>query len=216
MGLFKKRKRRSTRKAEKQALKHKAKVEAKQSVRKAAKLDRKRFKAEKKSTKKIEKAQISALKAQEKASEKQAEKAAKDPFSPGQVKKYLGVARVLAPVLAPVVYRGATMVRGQIDAKRAQRFGVGVDELGKYTGHGAKLTARIANAENSTAELIGKRSDSETQAFAEATRGRLTDLHSAASAAEQMPTTRRKAAHQAIGKELDGIEADLLARRGVR
>jgi hypothetical protein len=31
-----------------------------------------------------------------------------------------------------------------------------------------------------------------------------------------MPQARRKAAHQAISSELDGVEADLLARLGVR
>ncbi|KAA0024784.1 DUF6474 family protein [Antrihabitans cavernicola] len=213
MGLFKKSKRRSTRKAEAKALKHKAKVEAKLGH----KSERKRVKSANKVEKKVSKAQISSLKAQEKAANVAAEKAARDRLSVGQVKKYLGVARVLAPVLAPVAYRGATYVRGQVDNRRARQLGVGVEQLGDFTGHGARLTARIANAENSTAQILAKNAGhGETNDFGNATHQRLTDLSTAVQAAEQMPTPRRRAAHQAISNELAGIEADLLARLGVR
>ncbi|MBJ8339828.1 hypothetical protein JGU71_13110 [Antrihabitans sp. YC3-6] len=213
MGLFTKRKRRSTRKAEAKALKHKAKIEAKLGAR----TDRKRLRADKRSQKKIEKAQVSAFKAQEKVAEKQAAKLEKDPFSVASVKKYLGVARVLAPVLAPLAYRGATFARGQLEARRAQQLGVGVEQLGQFTGHGAKLSARIASAETSLTEISALHAkDAETGKFIEATRERLTDLAPAIHAAELMPAPRRRAAHLAISNELSGIEADLLARLGVR
>jgi Family of unknown function (DUF6474) len=213
MGLFKKRKSRATRKAEAKALKEKAKLEAKLG----AKNERKRNKAEARSQRKLEKAQISALKAEEKANIKLAEKAARDPFSVASVRKYLGVARVLIPVLTPLIYRAATYVRGQIDTRRAEKLGVGVEELGEYSGHGAKLSARIVNAESSTDRLIEKHGDdAETKKFAAATRERLTDLDTAVRTAELMPAPRRRSAHQAISGELAGIEADLLTRLGVR
>lgn len=213
MGLFKKRKRRSTRKAEEKALKHRAKLEAKST----AKTDRKRLRADKRSNRKVEKAQISAFKAQEKAAEKVAARAERDPFSVKEVTKYLGVARVLTPVLAPIVYRGVTFAREQIDNRRAAQLGVGVEQLGDFSGHGAKLGARVANAENALADAVARKSgDAETEKFAEATRGRLGDLSTAIHAAEQMPPARRRSAHQAISSELAGIEADLLARLGVR
>ena len=212
MGLFKKSKRRSTRKAEAKALKHKAKVEAKLG----SKTDRKRLRAETREQRKIGKAQIAALKSEVKVNEKLAEKAARDPFSVASVKKYLGVARVLAPVLAPIAYRGATFARGKLDSRRAQQLGVGVEQLGQFSGHGAKLSARIANAEGSVSEISAKSSNAETGKFAQATRDRLTDLTTAIHAAEQLPPPRRRAAHLAISKELEGIEADLLARLGVR
>jgi hypothetical protein len=212
MGLLKKRKSRATRKAEAKALKHKAGVEAKLKARNERRRDKAAFKsarkleaAELKSQKKIEKAQIATLKAQEKA-------AAQKGFTVASVRKYLGVARLLTPVLLPIVYRAATVVRGQIDARRADRMGVGIDQLANYTGHGAKLSARIAGA-----EILGQKpDDAETQKFAGAIRERLGDLNTAVRAAEQMPQARRKAAHQAISSELDGVEADLLARLGVR
>lgn len=228
MGLFTRRKRRATRKAEATALKHKAKLEAKLGAKNQYKSDRRTAKSQEKLAKKlaksqakldkelvksqakVEKEQIATLKAQKKAAENQGLTAAK-------IRRYLGVARLLVPVLAPLVYQAATAVRGQLDVRRAQKLGVGVEQLGEFTGHGARLSARIAAAEQSvtkTEELHSK--DAETKKFAEAIRGRLTDLTAAVSAAEQMPTARRKAAHTAIGSELDGIEADLLARLGVR
>ncbi|WP_424809314.1 DUF6474 family protein [Rhodococcus sp. 27YEA15] len=217
MGLFKKRKSRATRKAEAKALKHKATVEAKLNAKSKRKLDKASTKSLKKlekvelgSKQKIEKAQIATLRAQEKA-------AANQGLTVAKVRKYLGVARLLAPVLLPIAYRAATMVRAQLDTSRAQKMGVTVDQLGDFTGHGAKLSARIAGAESSTTELLGKKSgDAETQRFATAIRERLSDLSTAVHAAEQMPQARRKAAHQAISSELDGVEADLLVRLGVR
>ncbi|QYB01288.1 hypothetical protein I1A62_29010 [Rhodococcus sp. USK10] len=217
MGLLKKRKSRATRKAEAKALRHKAGVEAKLSARnerkrdkQAAKAGRKLEAAELKSLKKVEKAQIAALKAEEKA-------AAQKGFTVASVRKYLGVARLLTPVLLPIAYRAATVVRGQIDARRADRMGIDVDQLANFTGHGAKLSARIAGAESTTTEILAQKpDDAETQKFAAAIRDRLSDLNTAVRAAEQMPQARRKAAHHAISSELDGVEADLLARLGVR
>ena len=217
MGLLKKRKSRATRKAEAKALKHKAGVEAKLSAKNERKRDkqaasagRKLAAAELKSLKTVEKAQIAALTAEAKA-------AAQRGFTVAAVRKYLGVARLLTPVLLPIAYRAATVVRGQIDARRADRMGVDIDQLANFTGHGAKLSARIAGAESSTTEILGQKpDDAETQQFAAAIRDRLGDLSTAVRAAEQMPQARRKAAHHAISSELDGVEADLLARLGVR
>ncbi len=209
MGLFTKRKRRATRKAEAKALKHKAKLEAKLGAKNA----RKKLRSDSKAQKKVDKAQIAALKAQEKAAVKAAEKG----LTVTQLRRYLGVARLLAPVVVPIAYRGATALRGQIDNQRAQRMGIAVDQLGEYTGHGAKLSARIAGAENSVDEIVIRHpGDAETQQFATAIRARLGDLGTAVHAAEQMPPARRKQAHHAISAELDGVEADILARLGVR
>ncbi len=210
MGLFKKRKRRATRKAEAKALKHKAKLEAKLG----AKNDRKKHRSYAKAQKKVDKAQISALKAQEKAAAKAAEKG----LTVAQLRRYMGVARLLAPVVVPLA-----LPRRHARAARSARrpacpaHGIAVDQLGEYTGHGAKLSARIAGAEKSVAEIVGRHpGDAEAQQFATAIRARLTDLETAVHASEQMPPARRKQAHHAISSELDGVEADILARLGVR
>lgn len=227
MGLFK-RKRRVTRKAEAKALKHKAKLEAKLGAKNRFKNDRRAAKAQEKLSKKlaksqtkfekelvksqskVEKEQLATLKAQKKAAQNQGLNAAK-------IRRYLGVARILAPVLVPIVYQGVTAVRGQLDARRAQNLGVAVESLGEFTGHGARLSARIAGAEQSLVKIETLHpQDAETKKFASAIRARLTDLAAAVQTAEQMPAGRRKSAHSAISNELDGIEADLLARLGVR
>jgi hypothetical protein len=214
MGLFTKRKRRPSRRAEAKALKHKAAIEA----RLAAKNDRKARRAEARTQRKVAKAQIAAFQAEEKAALKAAAKAERDPFSAGQVKKYLGVARVLIPVLAPLAYRGATFVRGQLDTRRAQQLGVGVDQLGDFTGHGAKLQARITNAEAALLKIGAEngKDKGETQKFVAATKDRLGSLTAAVHTADQMPANRRRSVHTSISHELSGIESDILARLGVR
>ncbi|WP_454194448.1 DUF6474 family protein [Nocardia sp. Marseille-Q1738] len=214
MGLFTKRKRRPSRRAEAKALKHKAVIEAKL----AAKNDRKARRAEARTQRKVAKAQIAALQAEEKAALKVAAKAERDPFSASQVKKYLGVARVLIPVLAPLAYRGATFLRGRLDTRRAQQLGIGIDQLGDFSGHGGKLQARIANAE-AALEKVGAqdgKDKGETQKFTAATKDRLGSLTAAVRTSDQMPAHRRRAVHASIAHELSGIEADILARLGVR
>ncbi|MEU6833448.1 DUF6474 family protein [Nocardia beijingensis] len=214
MGLFTKRKRRPSRRAEAKALKHKAAMEAKL----VAKNDRKARRAEARTQRKVAKAQIAAFQAEEKAALKVAAKAERDPFSAGQVKKYLGVARVLIPVLAPLAYRGATFLRGQLDTRRAQQLGVGIDQLGDFTGHGAKLQARITNAEAALAKIGSQngKDKGETQKFVAATKDRLGSLTAAVHTSDQMPANRRRSVHASISHELSGIESDILARLGVR
>ncbi|MFC9893187.1 DUF6474 family protein [Nocardia sp. NPDC127579] len=205
MGLFTKRKRRPSRRAEAKALKHKAALEAKYG----AKITRRAQRAEARTQRQVAKAQIAAFQAEEKAAEKVAAKAERDPFSAAQVRKYLGVARILVPVLAPLAYRAATMVRGQLDARRAQQLGVGIDQLGDFSGHGAKLHARIANTEAALAKITDQGE------FSLATRDRLDSLGAAVRTAEQMPAPRRRAVHASIAHELTTIETDVLGRLGV-
>ncbi|WP_280420596.1 DUF6474 family protein [Nocardia carnea] len=213
MGLFTKRKRRPNRRAEAKALKHKAAMEAKLG----AKNERKRQRTEARAQRKVAKAQIATLQAEEKAALKAAARAERDPFSPGQVKKYIGVARVLVPVLAPLAYRGATYVRGRLDARRAKQLGVGVNQLGDYAGHGGRLQARITNTEAALDKIAngngGK--DKDTQQFLTSARSRLDALDSAVRTADQMPAARRRSVHASIATELSKIEADVLARLGV-
>ncbi|MCA2209913.1 DUF6474 family protein [Nocardia rosealba] len=223
MGLFSKRKRRPSRRAEAKALKHKAAVEAKLSAkneRKAAKAGerttRRALKAQTRTEAKVAKAQIAALQAEEKAAQKLAAKADRELFSAAQIRKYIGVARVLIPVLAPLAYRGATLVRGQLDARKAQQLGIGLDQLGEFSGHGARLQARITNTENALDKIAADSPDGDTKKFVEAARSRLTDLTVAVRTAEQMPAARRKAVHTSISTELSVLENDALARLGVR
>jgi hypothetical protein len=128
----------------------------------------------------------------------------------------LTVTRLLAPIVVPIAYRVAIGARGWLDERRADRVGVALGEVGKFSPHGARLSGRIAAAEQSVRMLAEKNSkDVETKQFVAAITGRLKDLSGAVTAAEGMPSARRRAAHAAIAAELDGIDADLLARLGV-
>lgn len=217
MGLFRKRKSRATRRAEARALKARAKLEA----RLAAKGEARRFKATQRADAKALDKQLKAQRDSDRVALKAAEtqlKAAKEGklLSPARIRRTLTVSRLLAPILVPVVYRAAMVARGLIDQRRADRLGVPLTQIGQYSGHGARLSARIAGAEKSLQMVRDRKpKDAETQRFAAAITERLSDLSTAVTAAENMPADRRRAAHAAVAEQLDGIDADLMARLGL-
>ncbi|WP_277225314.1 DUF6474 family protein, partial [Mycolicibacterium hassiacum] len=191
MSLFK-RKSRATRRAEARALKAKAKLEAKL----AAKNEARRIKSEQKAERKALKAQLKAQRDSDRAALKAAElqlKAAREGklLSPSRIRRVLTVARLLAPVIVPLAYRAAVTARGYIDQRRADRLGVPLSQIGQFSGHGAKLSARIAGAEQSLRLVADKNpKDAETKQFVAAITDRLADLSAAVTAAENMPTAR--------------------------
>ncbi|OBH01850.1 MULTISPECIES: DUF6474 family protein [unclassified Mycobacterium] len=217
MGLFRKRKSRATRRAEARAIKARAKLEAKL----AARNETRRYKAAQRAEAKALRAQIKAQRDSDRTALKVAEaelKAAREGkiFSPARIRRALTVSRLLAPVLTPVIYRGAVSARALIDQRRADRLGIPLAQIGQFSGHGAQLSARIAGAEKSLRAVQDKKpKDAETKQFVAAITERLTDLSAAVTAAENMPAARRRAAHAAISSQLDGIEADLMARLGL-
>jgi hypothetical protein len=216
MSLFK-RKTRATRRAEARAIKAKAKLEAKL----AAKNETRRIKSQHRTETKALKAQLRAQRDSDKAALKVAEtqlKAAREGklFSPGRIRRVLTVTRLLAPIVVPLFYRATIAARGFLDERRADRLGVPLSQLGQFSGHGAELSARIASAERSLRSVAEKKpKDAETKQFVAAITERLSDLSAAVTAAENMPTARRRDAHAAIAQQLDGINADLMARLGV-
>jgi Family of unknown function (DUF6474) len=216
MSLFK-RKTRATRRAEARAIKAKAKLEAKL----AAKNEVRRFKTQQKTETKALKAQLRAQRDTDKAALKVAEtqlKAAREGrlFSPTRIRRVLTVSRLLAPVVVPLVYRAAIAARGFLDERKADRLGVPLSQVGQFSGHGAQLSARIAGAEHSLRLVAEKKpKDAETKQFVAAITERLHDLSAAVTAAENMPISRRRTAHAAIAEQLDGIDADLMARLGL-
>ncbi len=217
MGLFRKRKSRATRRAEARAIKARAKLEARLS----AKNERRRIKSAQKAADKALAAQLKAQKDSDRVALKVAEtelKAAREGrlLSPTRIRRTLTVSRLLAPVLAPLIYRAAIAARGMIDQRRADQLGIPLAQIGQFSGHGARLSARVAGAEQSLRAVQEKKpKDPETRQFVAAISERLADLSAAITAAENMPTQRRRAAHAAISTQLDGIEGDLLARLGL-
>lgn len=217
MGLFRKRKSRATRRAEARALKARAKLEA----RLAAKGEAKRFKAAQRAEARALKAQLKSDRDRDRAALKAAEsqlKAAREGrlLSPARIRRTLVVSRMLAPIVVPLVYRAAMAVRGLIDEQRAGRLGVPLARVGEFSGNTARLAARVAGAEK-TLRLVADRKpkDAETRQFVAAITDRLSDLATAVTAIETMPADRRRAASAAISAQLDGIDADLMARLGL-
>ncbi|MGE5695838.1 MAG: DUF6474 family protein [Candidatus Sericytochromatia bacterium] len=217
MALLPKRKSRATRRAEARALKRRARLDA----RYAARNERRRIKSAERAADKALRAQIKAQRESDKAALKVAEtnlKSAREGkvLSPTRIRRTLTVTRLLAPIVVPVAYRVAVGARGWFDERRAERLGVPLTDLGQFSGYGARLSGRIAGAEQSVRQVAGKNpKDAETKQFVTAITDRLKDLSAAVTAAENMPPARRRGAHAAIAAELDGIEADLLARLGL-
>lgn len=217
MGLFKRRKSRATRRAEARAIKAKAKLEA----RLAAKNEARRIKSDAKRQAKSIKLSLKAQRESDKAAIKVAEaqlKAVREGklLSPTRLRRALTISRMLAPVVVPLAYRGAIAARGFVDERRADRLGVPLAQIGQFSGAGGALSARIGGAEQTLAQVAAKKpKDAETKQFVAAVTDRLRDLAAAVTAAENMPTPRRRAAHAAITDQLDGVDADLAARLGV-
>ncbi|NTY59887.1 DUF6474 family protein [Mycolicibacterium sphagni] len=216
MGLFK-RKSRATRRAEARAIKARAKADAKHSARN----ELRRIKSAERSENRAIKAQLKVARDADRTAVKVAEaqlKAAREGklLSPTRIRRALTVSRLLAPVVVPVVYRAAIAARGAIDERRADRLGVPLSQLGQFSGVGGQLSARVAGAENSLRQVAEKKpKDAETKQFVAAMTERLSALSVAVTAAENMPGPRRRDAHAAIAGQLDGVDADLMARLGV-
>jgi hypothetical protein len=217
MGLFGKRKTRATRRAEARAIKSKAKLEAKLS----AKNEARRFKAAQRHESKALREHVKSQRDSDQTALKIAEanlKAVREGklLSPTRIRRLLTVSRLLAPIVVPMVYRLAIAVRGLIDQRRADQLGVPLAQIGQFSGQGGRLSARVAGAEQSLRTVQDKKpKDEETKQFTAAISGRLTDLAAAVTAAENMPGARRRAAHAAISRQLDEIDADLMARLGL-
>jgi hypothetical protein len=217
MGLFRKRKSRATRRAEARAIKARAKLEA----RLAARNEARRIKGERQAAEKALQAQVKSQRESDRTALKVAEAGLKSAregkvLSPTRIRRMLTVSRLLAPILTPLIYRAAMAARAMIDQRRADQLGIPLAQIGQFSGHGAQLSARIAGAEKSLQMVQDRKpKDAETKQFVSAITGRLADLAAAVTAAEYMPATRRRAAHDAISSQLDGIEADLLARLGL-
>jgi hypothetical protein len=217
MGLFGKRKPRATRRAEARAIKARAKLEAKLS----AKNEVRRFKAEHRAETKALREKLKAQRNTDQTALKVAEanlKAVREGalLSPTRIRRLLTVSRLLAPILVPVIYRVAIAARGLIDQRRADQLGVPLAQIGQFSGSGGRLSSRIAGAERSLRTVQdNKPTDTETRQFVAAISERLADLAAGVTAAENMPSARRRGAHAAISSQLDEIDADLMARLGL-
>lgn len=142
------------------------------------------------------------------------------PKSVAGVVKAVGVAKVMVPVILPMVapyaVHAASAARERYEKFRAKRLGVGVDDLAEFSGKGAALHARIAGDQRVCTDLLARDGASEADPrFVAEAATRLDDLTAAVRAAEAMPAPRRKAAHTSVASELDTLERELMNRLGV-
>jgi hypothetical protein len=140
-------------------------------------------------------------------------------WTPKRARNAVGVAKVIGPavlpVLAPVAVRAAGAAREAYDRYQARKIGVPVERLAEFTGRGAGLLARIAGLHDGLAELrASQKASTGDRQFADESQATLEQLSATVRAAERMPSTRRKAAHKAVGGELDSLETRLLHRLG--
>ena len=141
-------------------------------------------------------------------------------ITPKKAKNALAVAKIIGPavipLVAPYVVRALGEARDRFDRIRANRLGVPVEDLPRFSGRGGALHARITGAAAAIAELRERTEvTADDRAFADRSETTLRQLAAAVRAAERMPTARRKAAHRAAALELDQLEERLLQRLGV-
>lgn len=167
----------------------------------------------------VDKKTAKALKKADKKTAKAISKGEHGRITPSNTKKVIGIAKVAGPVLAPFALKAARSARERLDRSRARKLGVPVEELGRYTGRGAALHARIAGDTKALRELRDQAPDTESELvaerYAEQTARRLDQLTSAVRAAERMPAQRRRSTHRAVDNDLSRIESDLLDKFGV-
>lgn len=158
-------------------------------------------------------ARKSATQAQ-KALAKEAGTAPPKDLTSAQTRRVLAVGKAVVPLLLPYGIAAAGVARASYDTYRSRRLGVPADQLGRYTGRGGALHARLSRAGEALTE-VETTGDAAGRAFAKETRPRLADLALAVRAAEQMPSARRRTAFRAVAGELDRVEDRLLAHLGL-
>lgn len=175
--------------------------------------------AEAKAARKAAKAQRKAAQAVAQASAAEAEAKATKPArlfgqvtDPKVAKRAVTVGKILAPALAPVLLKAATGTRRYLDERRARELGVPVSEVGAYRGPTGAIGARLTGLTDAITEL-GQRPSNELQTtrFVDVAQQRLRDLTATVQACATMPRPRRSEVLRAVGRELDGIDADLVA-----
>lgn len=168
---------------------------------------------------KASKAAAKAAKASAKASAAEAKAAATRPAraiqkvtDPKVAKRAMAVGKIVVPVLAPFLIKAAAGARGALDGARARRLGVPVDQVAAFRGPTGPAGARITGLMDAVRELAARKGNElQITRFAEVAGARLRDLTAAVQASATMPRPRRSEVLRAVDRELDEIDADLVA-----
>ena len=130
---------------------------------------------------------------------------------PKKTKRLIAAGKVLAPVVAPLAFKALESARYLVDQQRAKKLGVDVDDVAAYRGPTGRTKARIDAVGNAIVELRERHAgDPAAIDFANRANATLKDLTSATAAAAPMPAVRRRPTLDAVGRELDQLEAELI------
>lgn len=194
MGVFKAiSKARAEAKAAKVRVKAEVKAAQKDRLRQQkllAKQEHKLIKAEQKGLKAKRKQELKLAK-----TELERQKAGK--LNKARVQRYVGVARMLTPILAPLIYKATTQLQEVATKQRAQKHGISTAEMSQFAGYGASLKARIAGLRKNAEEAPLPRG------FKLDVNERLDELDKAVDNAEYMTPEQRRRAHRSIISDLD-------------
>ncbi|MCP1387496.1 DUF6474 family protein [Corynebacterium sp. TA-R-1] len=176
-----------------------AKEEAKADLRTAQLLD----KAEKRLLNEEKKALKRKRKHEKDLAETYLKRIEQSGLTKKKAKNFVGGARVLVPVLLPLVYKAWTSYQqSQID-NRAASMGLTSQDLARHSGRGAELKARVealrGNVENGSLPT----------GFANDARVRLDNLDQAVRNAEHASPEQQRLAHNAIEKDLTELAAEI-------
>ncbi|WP_342743327.1 DUF6474 family protein [Corynebacterium aquilae] len=201
------------RRAAKQAAKTEVKAaqaRARAQVKARAQLTKSQAKLLERQEKKLRKAESKGLKAKRKHERKLAETKLKQleagRLNKATVSRFLGVARLAAPVVLPLLYQAITKARSVGVSAQAQRLGVSAQALGEHSGHGAPLKARIDGVKNTLKE------SSLPAGFVRDANNRLDKLVEAVDNAEFLTPDQRRRAYRSINGDIDGVVGEIQDR----
>ncbi|APT93445.1 hypothetical protein CPHO_11700 [Corynebacterium phocae] len=204
MGLLKTlRKSRSLAKADAKAAKTRAKAEVKAHSAHKARQQKLLAKYERDLLKTEEKGLKARRKHEHKLAKRELDKIKEGHFNAKTIKRYAGAARLAAPLLLPLLYRGITAAREVFEARRAERAGVSKERLAFFSGEGAPLKARVDGIRESLEKL-----DVPT-GFKRDIRERLDEIDAAIDNAEFMEPEQRRRAHSSISGEITNVSMEI-------
>ena len=180
-----------------------AKDEAKQDKRTAKLLDKaekRLLKEEKKGLKRKQKHEKDLAKAHLKRIQESG-------VTQKKAKQWISAARILVPVLLPLVYKALTSFQqGQVN-NRAAGLGLTSQDLARHSGRGAELKARI----DAVRQNINQ-TDNLGEGFKGDARVRLDELEQAVRNAEHANPEQRRLAHNSIDEDLNKLAAQVHAK----
>ena len=119
-----------------------------------------------------------------------------------KAKQWISAARILVPVLLPLVYKALTSFQqGQVN-NRAAGLGLTSQDLARHSGRGAELKARI----DAVRQNINQ-TDNLDEGFKGDARVRLDELEQAVRNAEHANPEQRRLAHNSIDEDLNKLAA---------